>query len=393
MKDRSALGAFTSPVFAIGLLLILFHFCFEINQSNMKRVLFFLSIVLTAHLSPAQNVGIGTATPNSKAILDINSTTRGVLVPSMTTTQRLAITSPPNGLLVYDTDKSEFYHFNATSWSPILNGDYWSRPVTNRKRISNLIDSVGIGLSSPSEWLDVDGNIRSRNNLMADNNIMADGIISGGSLVASGNLLTTGTGLINGSLTTNSDLIINNTGAMIQLKSAGENKGYFQLAGDNVRIGTNSGNSTGNLVIRMDGTDRIFVDEGGSIGIGVSNPTEKLDVSGNINFSGKVTSSQTGNAPLTPLCWGLTNSVLNGGIRRGTGNLSVTRINTGHYRITCPGITSTSVAILSAHAGGVSFGWGYWGPDEIDVYVFRADPNGTNGQLEYINQLFSFIIY
>jgi hypothetical protein len=348
-------------------------------------MLFFLAVILTVQVSTAQSIGIGTATPNVKAVVDINSTTKGLLIPSMTSTQRLAITSPPNGLLVYDTDKNGFFHFNGISWTAILNGDYWTRPNSNRKRISNFTDSVGIGLTSATEWLDVDGNIRSRNNLLADNNVTATGSVSGGSLVTTGNLTALGTGFVGGDLQTLGDLIINSSTATMQLKSSSVNTGYFQLSGNNVRMGTNSGNSTGNLIIRMNGTDRVFVDETGKVGVGVTSPTEKLDVAGNINFNGKITSTQTGNAPLTPLCWGMTNSILNGGIKRGTANTSVSRISIGHYRITCPGITETSVLLVTPYAGSVTFGWDYYAPDQIDVYVFSDH--------EYINQIFSFIIY
>jgi hypothetical protein len=48
-------------------------------------------------------VGIGTLTPNPAAILDLSSTTRGMLLPRMTTAQRDAIASPPDGLVVYNT--------------------------------------------------------------------------------------------------------------------------------------------------------------------------------------------------------------------------------------------------------------------------------------------------
>jgi hypothetical protein len=67
------------------------------------------------------NVGIGTSVPNTDALLDINSTTKGVLLPRMTTTQRQAIPTPPNGLMVYDTDKNEFFHYNGVAWRTILN--------------------------------------------------------------------------------------------------------------------------------------------------------------------------------------------------------------------------------------------------------------------------------
>lgn len=48
-------------------------------------------------------VAIGTTTPNAAAKLEVSSTTQGLLLPRMTTTQRDAISSPPEGLLIYNT--------------------------------------------------------------------------------------------------------------------------------------------------------------------------------------------------------------------------------------------------------------------------------------------------
>lgn len=61
-------------------------------------------------------VGIGTISPESSAILDISSTSQGVLVPRMTTTQRNAIASPAQGLLVFDTDLGSFYYHDGSAW-------------------------------------------------------------------------------------------------------------------------------------------------------------------------------------------------------------------------------------------------------------------------------------
>ena len=66
------------------------------------------------------NVGIGTNSPNTNAALDINSTTKGMLIPRMTATQRTAISSPASGLMVYQTDGSDgFYYYNGTDWKQI----------------------------------------------------------------------------------------------------------------------------------------------------------------------------------------------------------------------------------------------------------------------------------
>lgn len=56
-------------------------------------------------ISYSQNVGIGTTTPNTKAVLDIQSTSKGILFPRLTTAQRNAITNPPNGLHVFNVDE------------------------------------------------------------------------------------------------------------------------------------------------------------------------------------------------------------------------------------------------------------------------------------------------
>lgn len=50
------------------------------------------------------NVGIGTSSPSSSALLDISSTTKGFLPPRLRTSERDAIASPANGLMIYNTE-------------------------------------------------------------------------------------------------------------------------------------------------------------------------------------------------------------------------------------------------------------------------------------------------
>jgi hypothetical protein len=73
------------------------------------------------------NVGIGTATPNASSLLDVSSTTRGILIPRMTESQRNAIPSPPTGLLIFQTDASTgFYYYNGSSWMSISEPNWTS---------------------------------------------------------------------------------------------------------------------------------------------------------------------------------------------------------------------------------------------------------------------------
>lgn len=347
----------------------------------MKQFFFLLFLLGIIDHSSAQNVGIGTPTPNSSAQLDISSNNKGLLIPRMTTSQRLAISTPANGLMVYDTDKNELYHYNGTSWRPILNGEYWVRGVTSRNRIGNSSDSVGIGLLSPTEWLDVDGNIRTRNNLIADNTV------TGGTLVSTGNLVTVGTSTLSGNVTSFGDMILNSVGATLQLRDGSNvNKGFVQLSGNNLRMGTNSGNDAGNMIIRMDGTDRIFINPSGNMGLGDPTPTHKLEVNGDINFTGEIRKvSQSGLASLTPFCYGFVRA--NGTIELGTGNFSCVRAQTGVYLVTCPGITFTNSIVVanSRFRSRVLTG----SPDENGVIQFVA----TNFDDQDIDTDFYFVVF
>ncbi len=65
-------------------------------------------------------VGIGTTSPASSSVLDVESTTRGILIPRMTTEERMAIPSPAEGLLVYDHTLHCFYYFNGSLWKKFL---------------------------------------------------------------------------------------------------------------------------------------------------------------------------------------------------------------------------------------------------------------------------------
>lgn len=69
----------------------------------MKKV-FCLILCLSGITLLQAQVGINTSTPNSSAALDITSTDKGILIPRMTTSQKIAITNPASGLLIYDTD-------------------------------------------------------------------------------------------------------------------------------------------------------------------------------------------------------------------------------------------------------------------------------------------------
>jgi hypothetical protein len=98
-----------------------------------------LLLVLFFTLTTQAQVGIGNTNPDTSSMLDITSTSKGLLVPRMTSVQRLAITTPANSLLVYDTNLKSFYYYDlpTTSWIKINSS---SNQRNNYKLVKSVAD-------------------------------------------------------------------------------------------------------------------------------------------------------------------------------------------------------------------------------------------------------------
>ena len=96
----------------------------------MKKIYLIALGLLVAESSFAQkstsdeNVGIGTRNPHQSAVLDINSSEKGLLIPRLSINQRNSIAGPAVGLMVFQTDeKSGFYFFDGNNWKPLNDND------------------------------------------------------------------------------------------------------------------------------------------------------------------------------------------------------------------------------------------------------------------------------
>ncbi len=386
----------------------------------MKKIFSLLLILGFVQNSSAQSVGIGTTSPNSSAQLDIASTNKGLLLPRMSSFNRTLIINPANGLLVYDTTLNRLYQYQDGAWRFLINNGYWAQSTT-RNFVYNSSDSIGIGTTSPSQRLDVNGNIRSRDDVLADGRVVATGLVTGGGLNTVGGLTVGSNGIIggnftaNGEISTNSDLTVNNSGATLQLKNGSNvSKGFFQLSGDDVRFGTNSGNTLGDLYMRLDGNNRfkfenngrmtlladanatlhfasagvnqatlqvqgqdltinapnnkvrisnvLYTDDATSrVGVGTITPTERLHVSGNLLVtgtatfnSGRITGTVTGTSNnLLPLAYGKVS--YEGNKISGTDNFtSANRVGPGEFNLFVTGANSSTVVVVSAESYTVS---------------------------------------
>lgn len=82
----------------------------------MKKVLAIVSFSFFSAIGMAQNVGIGTSTPDASAQLDVSSTTTGFLPPRMTTIDRDAILSPADGLVIFNITANSLQLKNSSGW-------------------------------------------------------------------------------------------------------------------------------------------------------------------------------------------------------------------------------------------------------------------------------------
>ncbi len=130
--------------------------------SKIRFLFAFLMIVCTTSSLFAQNIGINDdgSTPDASAILHAKSTTKGFLCPVMTTAQRNSISSPAKALLVYCTDVSAGFYYNAgtsssANWQPLAaGGSGWG--LTGNSATTPLNSGGGtdfIGTTGNTDWV------------------------------------------------------------------------------------------------------------------------------------------------------------------------------------------------------------------------------------------------
>ena len=281
------------------------------------KMMFFINIISLGVFFQgikAQGVAIGNVSfsPVNSALLELRSTSQGVLVPRMTLAQKTAIVSPATGLLIYQTNGNNgFYYFDGSEWLPFtgtgwsLTGNAGTDPSINflgttdaqplrlstsgqeRLRINSGAAEVGIGTTASADnTLDILNTTTSGKGI----NLTANSLTTGSALSIVSNSLSTGSGIRVTSSATNlsTNGLVNfnlsgsnasNSAPVLKVSNSGAlNTGAaFQINNNGV------GNS---FLINDDGTDSdaspFVVDQSGNTAIGGLTASEKLEVSGNI---------------------------------------------------------------------------------------------------------------
>lgn len=184
------------------------------------------------------------ASPDPSAMLDIESEEKGILIPRMNQSQRNAIMNPANGLMIYQTDNTPGFYYNAGTpatpdWQMVgSNAGTGSQWITSGSGIHYSNGNVGIGTENPVSMLSVNSGIN-----------------------------------------------------VDQSDSNGFNSLASALTfGQNKRVGiasnrSSSGNVQKGLDLYTGNQRRISIDSTGNVGIGTTTPLYRLDVSGSARFS------------------------------------------------------------------------------------------------------------
>lgn len=86
-------------------------------KKRYPLLLLLLALLPAAAFAQSPGVGIGTTTPNASAALEIMSSSKGLLIPRLDSATRAGIGTPPDGLMVFQTDgRSGFWYAMSGAW-------------------------------------------------------------------------------------------------------------------------------------------------------------------------------------------------------------------------------------------------------------------------------------
>lgn len=93
---------------------------------SIKIMMLFIFLIISCQNLNAQNVGVNNPTPHAKALLDLTSTDKGILIPRLTSAQRIAMFPVADltaaGMMIYQTDLvNGFYYYDGNNWAFIGN--------------------------------------------------------------------------------------------------------------------------------------------------------------------------------------------------------------------------------------------------------------------------------
>jgi hypothetical protein len=119
----------------------------SMKNLHIFRLIALFSMMILIHQTIRSQVLIssGAGIPDNSAMLEIQSDTKGLLIPRMTSAQRTLISAPAEGLLVYDTDRHSFFLRGEGKWIDLSSSsEIWTQNSTG-VYLSNSTLNLGVG--------------------------------------------------------------------------------------------------------------------------------------------------------------------------------------------------------------------------------------------------------
>lgn len=215
----------------------------------MRHTILLLILIIGFTSAIKAQVGINNTNPDTTSVMDLKSTTKGFLIPRMSSSERNIMTSfgnvPANSLMVFDTDKKKFFFYDASVSKWLMINPWYSE--------ENAIICYG-DTNKPYSI-----NIRPiGGNKIFKVSSSYNGISSNSSLFQSEFVFTDGG--------------VSTSGVKFNSKVAGGNFILMQAFYNNSPV--------------------LTLKHNGNLGLGYSTPTKKLEVDGNIKASSNITADE-----------------------------------------------------------------------------------------------------
>src|SRR5687768_5329597 len=87
---------------------------------NISLVLF---LFISANIWGQVSINSTGAAPDRNSMLDVSSSSKGILIPRMTTGERDLMGEPTTGMMIFNSTTNTFNYWNGSAWIAILSGN------------------------------------------------------------------------------------------------------------------------------------------------------------------------------------------------------------------------------------------------------------------------------